>query len=75
MTLSYIFYLQHVQVSHATDGSSPKFVFLRPPPVTDAAYGPDGRVLRTSVCADIEESVQRAAAIEKELSNPKVELL
>lgn len=37
-----------------------------------AAYGPDGAVLKTSVCDEIEESVLKAEKIEMEIANSKV---
>lgn len=39
---------------------------------TEAAIGPDGEILKTSVCDEIEESVKKAAQIEQELANTKV---
>lgn len=38
-----------------------------------APLGPDGTPLRTSVCDEIEESVRKAASIEKQLQNAKVD--
>lgn len=44
-------------------------VFQRSP---EAPVGPDGMVLKTSVCDEIEDSVRKAADIEKQLQNAKV---
>ena len=38
----------------------------------DPFIGPDGKPVKTSVCDDIEESVKRAADIEKQLKDSKV---
>ena len=58
-------------MSHSLDISSsdPNVVFSRPsvPPT-----GSDGMTMRTSVCADIEESVIKAAKIEKQIQDSKV---
>ena len=52
-------------------GSKANTVFARPQ-LEAAAYGPDGVLLKTSVCDEIEESVKKAAEIEKQLANSKV---
>lgn len=41
---------------------------------TDAPIGKDGKVMKTSVCLQIEESVKRAEEIEKQLQNAKVKM-
>lgn len=43
-------------------------------PVSHAPLGPDGKPMRTSVCEEIERSVDRALQIEKQLSSSKVNL-
>ena len=42
------------------------------PPIANAAYGPDGNILETSVCQEIAESVKKAEKIEKDMANSKV---
>lgn len=58
----------------AVDPGTPKLhsIFPRIDPCVGAPIGPDGNVLKTSVCFDIEESVRKAAKIEEELANSKV---
>lgn len=58
---------QHVKISHETDGRDKGSSESEVPPV-----GEDGITLRTSVCSEIEESVNRAADIERKLANSKV---
>lgn len=57
--------LQHVQVSHTLDVR--ENVSNESPPI-----GPDGLPIRTSVCLEIEQSVQKAEDIERKLANSKV---
>lgn len=64
-----LFLFQNVKVSHATPSS---LNVLPRPIVGTPAYGPDGVVLKTSVCDEIEESVRRAEQIEIDLANVKV---
>ena len=69
----YIFFFQNVEVTYSIPtGSTPNLTFQRQEPYVGAPLGPDGTVLKTSVCDDIEESVKRAAKIEEELANSKV---
>ena len=44
-------------------------IFCRQP---TAPIGPDGKVLKTSVCDEIEASVRKAAEIEQQLARSKV---
>ena len=46
-------------------------MFSRSP---EAPVGPDGNPLKTSVCDEIDESVNKAAKIENELQNAKVNI-
>ena len=64
------FHFKNVAVSHATGLSQkrPMDVFRNGDPL----MGPDGKIVRTSVCDEIDESVKRAAAIEQQLAQSKV---
>lgn len=66
--------LQNVRVLHAAPGPGPK---RKPSDVFkngDPLMGNDGKIVRTSVCDEIDESVKRAAAIEEQLAKPKVNI-
>lgn len=72
--ISISIHFQHVQVSHAmTEDAKLKasLLFAHPSSILPA-LGPDGNPLKTSVCDEIEESVKRAAQIEKQLQHSKV---
>lgn len=56
-------------MSHTLDGRDKDGDDKSPP------IGPDGMTIKTSVCDEINQSVQRATDIENKLSNSKVKKL
>lgn len=69
--MNFITYLQNVTVCHAVGdpkAKKPLHVFQ----AGDPLMGPDGKIIRTSVCQEIEDSVKRASAIEEQLAKSKV---
>lgn len=61
----YYYTFQHVKVSHRTsevDDNFSSLLLSGLPPL-----GPDGKPMKTSVCDEIKESVDKAAEIERKL--------
>ena len=62
---------QNVEISHAINEELKSKINSALGMVTPL-LGPDGRPMKTSVCDQIKESVERAEEIEKQIANAKV---